>query len=169
MKVPNQMAGKLGKTRKSQSGDYRVGKNKPPVESQFRPGQSGNPKGRPKGKTTVHEQVSTLLARKIPVPENGVTRMMSLQETMLLAVGQKAVRGDLKAVAFLLNLREATRDNTSTLIDPASLAAFDQATLRRYMQDVLDREAGPTEVGDASSGKRCPPSDDDPAPAAGRA
>ena len=30
------------------SGDYEVGYGKPPVNTQFKPGQSGNPKGRPR-------------------------------------------------------------------------------------------------------------------------
>ena len=29
--------------------DYEVGYKKPPKSTQFQPGQSGNPKGRPKG------------------------------------------------------------------------------------------------------------------------
>ncbi|PTM51470.1 DUF5681 domain-containing protein [Phreatobacter oligotrophus] len=121
-------------------GDYEVGYCKPPKHGQFGNGQKPNSKGRPKNRPTVHDQVSALLARKIDVPENGVIVKRTIQETMFLAVGQKAVRGDLKAVAFLLNLREATRDSTSTVIDPTELAAFDQATLRRYMQAVIDRE-----------------------------
>jgi hypothetical protein len=51
------------------------------------------------------------------------------------------LNGDLKAFAFLLNLSVATRDNPSATIDPAALAAFDQATLKRYLRDVMDREA----------------------------
>jgi hypothetical protein len=30
-------------------GDYEVGYAKPPVKTRFAPGQSGNPRGRPKG------------------------------------------------------------------------------------------------------------------------
>lgn len=33
--------------------DYSVGKGKPPKHTQFKPGQSGNPKGRPKGSNNL--------------------------------------------------------------------------------------------------------------------
>jgi hypothetical protein len=122
-------------------GDYEVGYCKPPEHSQFRKGQRPNPKGRPKNQPTVHDQVTAVLQRKIPVTEHGATRMITVQEAMLLAVGQKAVRGDLKSIAFLFNLREATRDTTATTIDPTALAAFDQATLHRYIEDALARDA----------------------------
>lgn len=127
--------------RQPTGGDYPVGKGKPPVHTRFQPGQSGNPKGRKKNQPTVHDQVSAVLQRRIPLTEHGTARMVSVQEGMLLAIGQKALRGDLKAVAFLLNLREATRESNATLIDPTELAAFDQATLRRYIEDALAREA----------------------------
>lgn len=127
-------------SRKNGSGDYPIGKGKPPPHTRFQPGQSGNPKGRKKNQPTVHDQVTAVLQRTIPVTEHGATRMITVQEAMLLAVGQKAVRGDLKSIAFLFNLREATRDSTSTTIDPTELAAFDQATLRRYIEDALARD-----------------------------
>lgn len=43
------MAKKVIKRKKLavQQGDYRVGNKKPPKEHQFKPGQSGNPKGAP--------------------------------------------------------------------------------------------------------------------------
>lgn len=135
---------KAGSRRKPEcpsGGDYPVGKGRPPVNTRFQPGQSGNPKGRKKSRPSVHEQVSAVLQRKIPLTEHGATRMVSVQEGMLLAIGQKALRGDLKAAAFLLNLREATRESNATVIDPTELAAFDQATLRRYIEDALAREA----------------------------
>jgi hypothetical protein len=121
--------------------DYAVGRNRPPKHTQFKKGVSPNPGGRPKKQPCVHDQVTKLLARKISVPENGVVRTMTVLEAALLAIGQKMLRGDLKAFAFLLNLSVATRDNPSTTIDPAALASFDQATLKRYLRDVVDREA----------------------------
>lgn len=122
-------------------GNYEVGYCKPPTHTQFGNGQKPNSKGRPKNRPTVHDQVTAVLQRKIPVTEHGATRMITVQEAMLLAVGQKAVRGDLKSIAFLFNLREAARDTTATTIDPTELAAFDQATLRRYIEDALARDA----------------------------
>ena len=37
------------------SGDYEVGYGRPPVQSRFQPGQSGNPAGKRKGQPTVAE------------------------------------------------------------------------------------------------------------------
>jgi len=48
MKKPQQDRGKA-LSRRPAPGNYPVGYAKPPVESRFKPGQSGNPRGRPKG------------------------------------------------------------------------------------------------------------------------
>ena len=40
---------KLPPLPKEKDADYQVGYGKPPVEARFKPGQSGNPRGRPKG------------------------------------------------------------------------------------------------------------------------
>lgn len=122
-------------------GDHEVGYCKPPTHSQFKKGHKPKSKGRPKNQPNVHDQVTAVLQRKIALNEDGAKRMVSVQEAMFLSAAQKAVRGDLKAMAFLLNLREATRDSTATVIDPRELAAFDQATLRRYIEDALARDA----------------------------
>jgi hypothetical protein len=55
------------KTRKKQpptiplSSVYKVGKAKLPIETRFRPGHSGNPKGRPKGAKNKSKPVKLLI------------------------------------------------------------------------------------------------------------
>lgn len=49
LKERNPMGKLIRPRRKSSKSDYKVGYRNPPRETQFRPGQSGNPKGRPKG------------------------------------------------------------------------------------------------------------------------
>jgi hypothetical protein len=127
---------------RKKGGDYEVGYGKPPVGKRFKKGDRANPHGRPKKVAkTVHARVAELLQRSIEVTEGGITKTMSVEDAVLLAVGQKALTGDLKSIAFLLNLRGAHQDDKATAIDPARLAAFDRETLRRYMRDVEAREA----------------------------
>ena len=45
--------------------NYDVGYKKPPKNTQFKPGQSGNPKGRPKKPTNIHEALIDNLGKKI--------------------------------------------------------------------------------------------------------
>lgn len=119
---------------------YQVGKNRPPRHTRFKKGRSGNPAGRPKRGASIQDQVAKLLARKISVPENGVLKARTVQETMLMAIANKGLKGDLRAAAFLLNLLEMGSGQRSEIIDPAALGAFDTATLRHYLRDVLDGE-----------------------------
>ena len=41
--------------------DYNVGKGKPPKSTRFKPGQSGNPKGRPKGRKNLKTELDEVL------------------------------------------------------------------------------------------------------------
>ena len=57
--------------RQTQAPIYEVGNKKPPLNSRFKPGQSGNPKGRPKGHKSVSVTLLHELNRSVSATING--------------------------------------------------------------------------------------------------
>jgi hypothetical protein len=118
------------------SNGYTVGYRKPPLHSQFRPGQSGNPAGRAKAVRNLSTDVRQILKAPVKVNEGGYARTASTQEGMLLKLREKALKGDARAVDRLLGL--ASRYNN----DPGgtsvqTLDADDQAILAAYADEIL--------------------------------
>ena len=50
---------------------YKVGNKKPPLHSRFKPGHSGNPSGRPKGRSNFGTVVLKEFHKVIPATING--------------------------------------------------------------------------------------------------
>mgnify|MGYP003677040595 FL=1 len=83
---------------------YEVGYKKPPKHSQFKPGQSGNPKGRPSGAKNLSTELLEELHERVRVTEDGKQKTISKQRAMLKSLMAKAVKGDTKAANTLLNM-----------------------------------------------------------------
>tara|TARA_B100000965_G_C19489162_1_gene712196 strand:+ start:117 stop:602 length:486 start_codon:yes stop_codon:yes gene_type:complete len=86
--------------------DYEVGYGKPPKHTQFRKGKSGNPRGRPKGSKNTATIMTELLARKVPVKQNGEIRNLSLREALLTKLAAKAMEGNTRDLIALFKLVE---------------------------------------------------------------
>lgn len=86
-----------------EDGSYKVGYGRPPKHSQFKPGQSGYPPGRPKGRKNEHTILNAILHRKLPMRDRGRVRQVPIIEAIFLKFTESALRGDPKAAAFLLN------------------------------------------------------------------
>ena len=84
--------------------DYRVGYGKPPEHTRFRKGQSGNPRGRPRGSESLARVLHRVLDEKIVVRENGERRKMTKLEAMLKQLANKGLAGDLRAIWEVLKL-----------------------------------------------------------------
>jgi len=84
--------------------DYEVGYGKPPARGQFKPGQSGNPKGRPKGTLNLKTDVEQELKEKILISEGGQRHKVSKQRGMVKALTAKALKGDVRAATVLIGL-----------------------------------------------------------------
>ena len=97
----------------SRSGDgYDVGYGKPPSETRFKPGQSGNPAGR-KARTKadrnvwtaqdVREQFKAIAQRKVHVTKNGVVKEVPMMEALQLKMFTLAIHGDVRAMKLVLD------------------------------------------------------------------
>lgn len=75
------------------AGEGPVGRGNPPPAGRFRKGQSGNPRGRPRGS---HKQppYETVLGQLVTVREEGVTRRMTAAEAFLLHITRQGLEGD---------------------------------------------------------------------------
>ena len=80
---------------------HKIGYRKPPRATQFQPGQSGNPKGRPKGSRNFATVIEAELDTRIPVTENGTRRTITKREAVGKQVVNKAAAGDAKATLLL--------------------------------------------------------------------
>jgi hypothetical protein len=74
----------------------------PPKHSQFRKGQSGNPKGRPKGSSSFKADLLAALQQKVPFIENGKQHTITTQKAVLASLTAAALQNDIKAVNVLL-------------------------------------------------------------------
>src|SRR5215216_831037 len=87
--------------------DDQVGYGKPPRHSRFKKGQSGNPKGRPKGSESAARLARRILNEKIVVRENGRRISITRREAMLKQLANKGIMGDLRSIREVLSLDAA--------------------------------------------------------------
>ena len=99
---------------------------RPPRKGQFKSGQSGNPRGRPKGSRNIRTYVQQLLDAPILVNENGKTRKIPRAEAIAIQFVNMAARGDPKGLAAVMTL---TRDYDSATGDgrPSALSRAEDA------------------------------------------
>ena len=80
----------------------------PPKHSKFKPGQSGNPAGRPKGIPNTATRLKRFLDLTVKNinPVNGQEEIFTVAEEMDLAIIAKARKGDTKAYNALIDRLE---------------------------------------------------------------
>lgn len=93
------------------TGDYEVGYRKPPQHSQFKAGQSGNPKGRPKKSQTTKAILENLARQKVTITIGGTSERVSMLEAVATMLFSKAINGDPKASALIFKLLEPLETN----------------------------------------------------------
>jgi hypothetical protein len=87
--------------------DYEVGKGRPPQHTRFKPGQSGNPRGRPKGIKNLKTLLANALNQRVSINEGGHRRTVSVREAILMRFVSMGLKGDLKVIMALLEMEPA--------------------------------------------------------------
>lgn len=82
--------------------DYEVGYGKPPRHTQFKKGQSGNPKGRPRGAQGLSTLARETMTKRMPVRAGGVEKKMPRIEALLFRMFESAMKGNMRAAAELM-------------------------------------------------------------------
>ena len=68
---------------KTPDDDYEVGYGKPPKHTQFKPGQSGNPRGRPKKTKNVDALLEKELDTQVTLQEGGQPIRITKREAII--------------------------------------------------------------------------------------
>ena len=111
-----------------------VGYGRPPAHSRFRPGQSGNPKGRPSGKKSVPDAdplqilgplLRKILKEKLTLPDGDRTRRVSKLEAVFRSLVDRAAKGEVRVVAMLVELLKTTAQHASSVQNGSAPTARD--------------------------------------------
>ncbi len=119
---------------------YEIGYRRPPKSTQFKSGNSGNSKGRPKGSKNFITLLEKELDQPVIVNENGRKKKLSRRQAMAKRIVADALQGDRKALFLLLDVLRRT-DRLASSEPPSLLPAGYEETLEAYVK--RQREAQP--------------------------
>ena len=89
-----------------------------PRSTRFRPGQSGNPRGRPKGARGLSGLVARALGERVEANENGRRRRITKLEAAVTQLVNRAANGEQRATQFVFALLgEDRRDEPPVVVD----------------------------------------------------
>lgn len=133
------------------SPDYAVGYRRPPIHAQFKKGQSGNPKGRPKASKNFKTDLLETLKTPIRVTQNGQQKTLSTQKAAMLQLREQALRGNPRALDRLLDFALKLNNDDATGTDASQRTQEDQTIFERYKSRLLDRRYSKTLAADLSA------------------
>src|ERR1700683_4792473 len=77
--------------RTAMSSEDDVGYGRPPQATRFKPGQSGNPRGRPKGSVNLGTALNRTMRERIVIVEQGRRKTISKAEAIAKQAANRAV------------------------------------------------------------------------------
>lgn len=124
---------------------YEVGYGKPPRESRFQKGTSGNAKGRPKGSKNLSAIVLRESRQRVRVNGLRGSRTVTKLEAALMQLGNKSAQGDLRATREFLGLVQRSEESMSPGADKNSIHELDQQVLASLLRRLSKVQTGSEE------------------------
>jgi len=88
----------MSETKREYAANYR----KPPEQTRFKKGQSGNPRGRPA--KNLPALLAAALNEKVTVTENGKRRQVTKREAVIAQLVNKSASAELRATKMLIDM-----------------------------------------------------------------
>jgi hypothetical protein len=122
--------------------EYDVGYKKPPKNSRFRQGQSGNPRGRPKGAQNLNSRLMAALNERVTVVEGGKRKTMTKYDALVKQVVNKAAGGDVRFTKLTFEMIDAVESKVplNHRITVELVEAVDGRPVRRLLSDLSGYE-----------------------------
>lgn len=127
---------------------YGVGFGKPPKQSRFQPGQSGNRKGRPKGSLNYSTMIDLELEKKIEVTDHGKREKLTKFQVAIRQLLNTAAKGDAKAILTTLSfMQKAGRLEQSSVLPATAINQKDMETAVSLLEFYKSHSVGEDDGG----------------------
>jgi hypothetical protein len=110
-----------------------VGYGKPPKRSQFKKGESGNPRGRPKGSKNLMTLIKRELDSQITVEQNGKKRKIRRKEALVKSLVNDALKGKDRPREKIFDFVERAEKTDVEQPSQSVLAQRDTQILERFL------------------------------------
>ena len=112
-----------------------IGYRRPPRDTQFQPGRSGNPKGRPRGLRNAKTEIADILGQPIKVREGNRICRTTKFGAMTLAHVQNGMKGDVRSYNAVTSVmaRTGLLNAADAEGDTKPLSAEDEAIIRDFL------------------------------------
>ena len=140
--------------------EYKVGRGKPPLHTRFKKGQSGNPKGRPKGVPNIRTLLDEVLGRIVVIRENGEAREVTAAHAVMLKMLEAGLADHHASRAYILDLIMKTNgpanDDAEQELPSEDDEIIDRALSRKHKTDAALESAmeAPSRMGERPGGAR---------------
>jgi len=130
---------------------YKVGYGRPPEHTRFKPDQSGNRNGRPKGSKNFVTELHEALNARVVVNENGKRKKISRRKAAAMQVANKAAAGDPKTLPLLLqhDIRFEQSRAAAEAAQPEAVSPENQAVMESIIRRIREAESLPAEPASA--------------------
>ena len=116
--------------------DYEVGYGRPPKDTQFKKGQSGNPTGRPKGTRNFKTDLEEELQERVRITEGGQSEEVSKQRALVKRTFEKGLKGDMRAIAMIVQWVMRYLGMPDTEHDSDDLIQDDKTIIDEFLKSI---------------------------------
>jgi hypothetical protein len=128
-----------------------IGYGKPPRESRFQKGVSGNPKGRPRGSRNLASVVLRESQKKVAINDSRGRREITKLEAALMQLANKSAQGDLRATREFIPLVERSEESAATDSGPLTFNELDEKMLEGLQRRFSSSQPETTKSDEESS------------------